>query len=201
MVKVAVDVVLLPSDDIMDVAIDANKRLQQHSTDKIVLNKVNCLPHISLAMGVINEDRIVEIGEVLRAIVHQIPLRVLIATGIHVQVISSGRTVSAFQIENTRQLQLIHEKVMQKLEPFFSYVVTEDMIHPPEVTDEATLQWIKNYPENSGFKKFFPHITIGFGRLYGLSFPIRFTVSKIAICHMGNHCTCRKILSSVEFGD
>jgi hypothetical protein len=198
MVKIAVDVVLLPSDDMMDIAIEANQRLRLQSTDKIVLNKVNCLPHISLAMGVINEDRIAEIGEVLRAIVRRISLKALVATCIHTQVLLSGRTVSAFQIENTGQLQSLHEDIMRRLEPFFSYIVTEDMLHSPPAADETTLQWIKNFPENSGFKGFFPHITIGFGRLSGVSFPIKFTISKVALCHLGNHCTCRKILSLIE---
>ena len=200
MVKIAVDVVLLPSDDMMDVAVAANKRLHRQCTDKIILDKSDCLPHISLAMGVIDTGRIEEIGCILGSIARKFPLGELTAAGIHIQVTSSGRTVCAFQIEKKRQLVSVHEEVMRELGPFLSYTVTGDMIYPPEAADESTLQWIRNYPENSSFKKFFPHITIGFGELNNLSFPIKFTVSRLALCHLGNHCTCRKILSSAEFG-
>ena len=53
--KIAVDVVLLPSDEMTDRAIRANTELVEKFGSEIVLNKKNCLPHISLAMGCINE--------------------------------------------------------------------------------------------------------------------------------------------------
>ena len=56
----------------------------------------------------------------------------------------------------------------------------------------------KNYPEKSSFENFFPHITIGYGEINNFSFPIIFSVSKLALCHLGNHCTCRKILASTN---
>ena len=30
-------------------------------------------------------------------------------------------------------------------------------------------------------------------------FTAEFTASKLALCHLGNHCTCRKVLAAVEF--
>jgi hypothetical protein len=80
------------------------------------------------------------------------------------------------------------------------------MVLSPPMASESTLAWIKNYPEKSSFEKFFPHITIGYGEINDYSFgfpqggvpPIEFAVSKLALCHLGNHCTCRKILASAE---
>ena len=51
----AVDVVLLPSEQMMDKAIEANGELVKRFGGKIVLNRENCLPHISLAMGCVDE--------------------------------------------------------------------------------------------------------------------------------------------------
>ena len=198
MVEIAVDVVLLPSEEMADKAIAANKELQKQYADKIVLDKENCLPHISLAMGCIDDRDIANIETVLQTIAKQSSLGQLSVIGIHTSENSAGEKVSLFQIEKTEALQSLHEEVMRRLAPYFSYDVRADMVLSPPKASESTLAWIKNYPENSSFDRFFPHITIGYGEINELSFPIEFAASKLALCHLGNHCTCRKILASVE---
>ena len=228
MAEIAVDAVLLPSDEMMDKAIEANRELLQQCIgfhrqascgpqggvpDKIVLDKKNCLPHISLAMGCTDEKDIADIEKVLQAIAKQYSLKQLSVIDIHVGTNSAGEKVSVFRIERTKRLQLLHEEIMRRLAPYFSYDVTADMIFsrfrrkvscgprsgvPTPEVGESTLLWIKNYPEKSGFENFFPHITIGYGEIDNYSFPMKFTASKLALCHLGNHCTCRKILASVE---
>ncbi len=230
MAKIAVDAVLLPSDAMMDKAIEANRELLQQCIgfpqggvpDKIVLDKENCLPHISLAMGCIDEEIVADIEKVLQTIAKgprlagtkQYSLEQLSVIDIHVGTNSAGEKVSVFRIERTKTLQLLHEEIMRRLAPYFSYDVTADMIFsrfprsgvPAPEAGESTLLWIKNYPEKSSFENFFPHITIGYGEISDYSFgsrkagslPIKFTASKLALCHLGNHCTCRKILASAE---
>ncbi len=198
MAEIAVDVVLLPLEEMADKAIAANKELLKQCPDKIVLDKENCLPHISLAMGCIDERDTADIEKVLRTIARQNSLGRLSVIGIHTGTNSAGEKVSVFQIEKTEALQLLHEEVMQRLSPYFSYDVTVDMVLSPPMAGESTLLWIKNYPEKSSFEKFSPHITIGYGEINNFSFPIKFTASKLALCHLGNHCTCRRILASVK---
>lgn len=244
MAEIAVDAVLLPSDEMMDKAIEANRELLQQCIgfrrqvscgpqggvpDKIVLDKKNCLPHISLAMGCIDEKDIADIEKVLQTIAKgprlagtkQYSLEQLSVIDIHVETSSAGEKVSVFRIEKTEALQLLHEEVMQRLAPYFSYDVTADMIFsrfprsgvPAPEAGESTLLWIKKYPEKSSFENFFPHITIGYGEIEDYSFgsaarcpvdreagslPMRFSASKLALCHLGNHCTCRKILALAE---
>jgi hypothetical protein len=77
--------------------------------------------------------------------------------------------------------------------------VTAEMVLNPPMPGESTLLWIKNYPQKSAFENFFPHITIGYGQLDDSPFTAEFTASKLALCHLGNHCTCRKVLSAAEF--
>jgi len=196
--KIAVDVVLLPSEEMADKAVEANRELLKQCADKIVLDKERCLPHISLAMGCIDEGDIADIEKILQTIAKQCSLGQLSVIGIHSGTNSAGEKVSVFQIEKTETLQSLHEQVMRRLKPYFSYDVSADMVLSPPKASESSLLWIKNYPEKSSFEKFFPHITIGYGEINNFSFPIKFSVSKLALCHLGNHCTCRKILSSVE---
>ncbi|MFH1881745.1 MAG: hypothetical protein ABIL62_03415 [Planctomycetota bacterium] len=205
MAEIAVDVVLLPSEEMADKAIEANKELLKQCPDKIVLDKESCLPHISLAMGCINKRDIADIEKILQAIAKQSSLGQLSAIGIHTGTNSTGEQVSVLQIERTEALQLLHEEVMQRLAPYFNYDVTADMVLSPPMASESTLAWIKNYSEKSSFEKFSPHITIGYGEINNFSFPpqgvlwtIKFTASKLALCHLGNHCTCRRILASAE---
>jgi len=198
MAKIAVDVVLLPSEEMADKTIAANRELQKQYADKIILDKENCLPHISLAMGCIDERDIADIEKVLQTSANQSSLGQLSAIGIHTSENSAGEQVSVLQIERTEALQSLHEEVMRRLAPYFNYDVTADMVLSPPMASESTLAWIKSYPEKSSFEKFFPHITIGYGEINDYSFPIEFAVSKLALCHLGNHCTCRKILASAE---
>ena len=109
MAKIAVDVVLLPSDEMADKVIEANKELLKQYADKIVLNKEDCLPHISLAMGCIDEKDIAEIERVLQTIANQYSLGQLNITGIHTETNSVGEKVSVFEIERTEALQSLHK--------------------------------------------------------------------------------------------
>jgi len=198
MAEIAVDAVLLPSEEMVDKTIAANRELQKQYAEKIILDKESCLPHISLAMGCIDERDIADIEKVLQTIAKQNSLGRLSAIGIHSSENSAGEQVSVIQIERTEALQSLHEEVMRRLEPYFNYDVTVDMVLSPPMAGESTLAWIKDYPEKSSFEKYFPHITIGYGEINDYSFPIEFAVSKLALCHLGNHCTCRKILASAE---
>jgi len=198
MAEIAVDVVLLPSDEMADKAIEANKELLKQCADKIVLDKEDCLPHISLAMGCIDERDIADIEKILQVIAKQCSFGQLSVIGIRTSANSAGEKASVFQVERTESLQSLHEEIMRRLAGYFSYDVTADMVLSGVRVSESTLLWIKNYPEKSSFGNFFPHITIGYGEITGHSFPIKFVVSKLALCHLGNHCTCRKILASVE---
>ncbi len=196
MARIAVDAVLLPSQEMTDKVIEANRQLLGPSSGGIVLDKENCLPHISLAMGCIEESDFGEIEGILQEIAEQCALDRLKITGIHLGTNSVGEKVSSFQIERAQALQSLHEEVMQRLKPYLSYNVTADMLLSPPIS-ESTLLWISNFPEKSSFANFFPHTTIGYGKSGVFSVPEEFAVSDIALCHLGNHCTCRKILASL----
>ena len=178
-----------------DKAIEANRQLLRGCGDEIVLNKEGCLPHISLAMGCIDEADIGDIGSILEEIAGKCTVDRLRVVGIHVGTSSAGKKVSAFQIETAEALQSLHEEVMQKVGPYLKYDVTADMLIGSEVS-ESTLLWIRNYPQKSSFEDFFPHITIGYGEIPDFPSPVQFSPSRLALCHLGNHCTCRKVLAS-----
>jgi len=198
MAKIAADVVLLPSEEVTNQAIEANKGLLKQYADQIILDKENCLPHISLAMGCINERDITNIEKILKTIAEKYNPGQLSIVGINTGTNSLGEKVSAFEVKKTGRLLSLHREVMRRLKPYFSYDVTAEMVLSPPVAGESTMLWIRNYPEKSAFDSFFPHITIGYGQMDDFSFTAEFIASTLALCHMGNHCTCIKVLAVAE---
>jgi len=196
--KIAIDVVLLPEDKVTTRAIEANRELVRKFGEKIVLDRSGCLPHISLCMGCIADCDMGAAEEVLREIAANTSLPELTITGLGIAENSHGETVSAFQIDAIPQLQMLHEQVMKELRPFTDYDVTADMLINPNEVERSTLLWIKNYRDKSSFVNFLPHITIGYGQATAVDLPASFIASELAICHLGNHCTCRKVLWSVK---
>ena len=198
MSRIAVDIILLPDETMTDRAIEQNAELVKKFGDKIVLNKENCLPHISLAMGCLKETDINSVEKVLEEIAQETSLPDLKVVGIHASENSKGETVSVFELEKMPQLQSLHEKIMDRLTQYFNNDVTENMIHGVQEVAESTLLWIKKYRKKSSFENFFTHITIGYGQTEYRMQPEPFAASKLALCHLGNHCTCRKILVSIK---
>ena len=197
MCRLAIDVVLLPDEEMTNKAIEANRQLVAKYGRKIVLNKEYCLPHISLAMGCIDEKDIGTIEQILKTIARENPIGQLQVIGISISTNSLGETVSVFGLEKTRKIQSLHEQVMTNIRPYLSFDVTADMVNADEVS-QSCLLWIKNYERYASYAKFLPHITIGYGQVDKAELPIKFRASKLALCHLGNHCTCSKVLAVVD---
>ena len=210
----------------MDKAIALNRRLSGHSDQVIILNKKDCLPHISLAMGCIEEEDVPLISTLLCELAQQFPGLELAATAVRAVESPSGRTVSSIEIDNTPDLQQLHEVVMSRLSPHFSYTVSPEMFFAdlghrgadgatadvtgnatadatPDATpdvkiDKAAISWVENFPAQSSFTRFSPHITAGFGQTSDVLGPMRFRPASLALCQLGKFCTCRRILSAAD---
>jgi hypothetical protein len=198
--RIAVDVVLLPDEEMTERAIRTNARLVKEYGPQIVLGKTDRLPHISLAMGCVERNQVESIGQVLKQIARNHPLGGLVVTGVVTTLSVGGQQVSSFVLAKTPELQSLHEDVMNRMQAWFSYDVTADMVYGDEPVAESTLTWIRTFREKSSFGAFFPHITIGYGMVdQPTTFPIRTKASQLALCHLGNYCTCRKVLTLIDY--
>ena len=60
--------------------------------------------------------------------------------------------------------------------------------------------WVTGYRLKSSFHHFEPHITLGHGSADPGAVPriepFTFDADTVAVCHLGRHCTCRKVLRS-----
>ena len=195
MKQIAVDIVLLPEQKVSNWAIAANHTLVQQGNTEIQLNPQDCLPHVSLAMGTMFPDNIPNLGTRLTSTWQQHQVNVLDSLGIAVTKNSRGGFTSSLAIHRTPALQHLHEQILHISAPHLQYDRIEaDMFRGDGSIDDAAIQWVASYPEKSGFDNFQPHITLGFGVLETNQLPKTFSPSALALCHLGNHCTCRKIL-------
>jgi len=197
--RIAVDIVLLPDEAMTGRAIEANADLVARCGSEIVLHAEMCLPHISLAMGCIEPRSVEAVEGALADVWRENPTGELVVTGVVTSLNARGQSVSVFALAKTPAIQKLHEEVMRATSPYVDYDVDEEMVYGAEPVTETTLAWIRHFPEKAAFGAFFPHITIGYGTVEAvMSFPMRFAPSRLAICHLGNHCTCRKVLGAVK---
>jgi len=197
MTLLAVDFALLPDPAMAEQVMAINRGLVERFGSEIVLDASFCLPHLSLAMGCVDPKHLGVIGPKLQEIARENPPGPLTAIGLAVMTSATGRQTSRILIEKTGPLQRLHEEVMVRLSPFLSHDVTESMLGGSGPFSAGTLAWIRDFRSRSSFAFFWPHITLGHGAAAPLDRPISFVASALAMCHLGNHCTCREILTSV----
>lgn len=199
--KIAGDVVLFPSTEVMETCVRLNQELLKSGESRIVLSASDCVPHISLAMGCLKEEDLYAVETLLREIASAVPPLTLSISGLRIGRASTGESLSSLVIEPTRQLRSLHETVMMWIAPYTTYDATPEMFVDPHATRASSAQWVNNYPKAASFEHFFPHITIGLGDLEAsVSLPTHCPTSRLALCHLGHDCTCRRILFETVLG-
>lgn len=192
--RIAVDVALLPPLDVMEKAISLNKELVEKFGSRIRLDKKTCIPHITLAMGCVDESDLPQIRKKLQPLVEKyLPQEVLIDG----TVVPPLPNAAYFTVGKTPQLQGLHEDVMNELKEFLSYDVEKEMFFNPADVTERTLRWVVDYPLKSSFEQFKPHLTLGYGEKAD-DVHLIFRAFRLAVCQLGSSCTCRKILFDFE---
>lgn len=191
MIMIACDVVLLPSEEVTLRAIEMNRRLNASGNKDIILDREKCLPHITLAMGCVKEKDIDKVETIVKDIASSF-------APVKLNVLPSASGLASMHIEKTRDIELLHEIVMIRLAPLFSYKVAPDMIYSEgrEDINDLTFDYISKFAKRSSFENYSPHITLGTGNLEEDIPGMEFVSGELALCHLGDFCTCRKKLST-----
>ncbi len=189
--RMAVDVVLLPPPEKMRHIAALTAHLPPDPTR---LNTSSCLPHLSLAQGVLDQARQTEAEALLQAVAarhQQCRLSFLEARSYKVP---DGRLFSQLVADLTDALNRLHRDVMDTFRSLLAPgEVTVDMfVSPPEVA-EISASWTRGYYEKRDAEGFDPHITLGAGDV-SLDEPLVFITPCLALCQLGTYCTCRKLL-------
>jgi hypothetical protein len=181
--KLAIDIVLLPPEEIMDYVIEINKT----EVSKGELNKTDFLPHISLAMGVIEESNLEKLKIIVEGLFTH-PIKLQLDKFYYVEDYAKERSYGI--LIKGEKLQKMHEELMDKTKDLISYDATRENIYNQEAEPTA----VNDFKEKYALENYQPHITIRCKEVNGELERKEFTINKIAICHLGVSTTCRKIL-------
>jgi hypothetical protein len=195
MKKIAINVVILPPDPVRDLALEWNHMLCKAQPTNIALGKFQYLPHISLVMGCILAEQLDHANRVLQSIATRHRALELQVPNIRPFSTASGNKVITFDIMLSPQLAALHETIVNEFRPLLTQDADDDAINDSPPISSDALEWINHYIPDQCFDRFWPHITVGFGDPPVTFQPISFQGSRLAICHLGNYCTCRTILS------
>ena len=197
--KIAVDIILIPPGEILQLAIELNRSFPHTAKEDYVLDAKTCIPHITLVMGLIARDKLAEVRAKLDDIAKKFSALDLCAADFTVSPIPTGEMFSTLAIEKNSNLQKLHETILEELRTFFSWDgVEKEMFYSPPPVREISSFWVKGFAKNSVRENYDPHISLGFTDLKKDFVSIQFTASKLALCHLGNYCTCRDVLWSVK---
>ena len=154
------------------------------------------MPHMTLVMGCVEEIGLGKIERIMGSFIEAMAILDLEIYGVDTEKIRGDITVSSLGIQKIDEIQKLHENVGNELKGFFSGGASREMFYNPPGVSMEEFSYIDKFFEVAGGEKFYPHITIGLGEMQDRSvkFPIMFRAEKIAICHLGDYYTCRKVL-------
>lgn len=185
----------------MEMAIDLNRKLSlppgDHQTVKV--GKDDFLPHLSLAMGITDSNKVSDVAADLESLASEIRPLGLATKEVHTVEYPNGRKASVLTVEVTDQLRSLHEAVMDLSQKHFSYRRVEPGMYlgsPPP--SERSCRYLKRFREEHAFENFSPHITLGRGVVENPVKPTPFTVHRLALCRLGVSNTCRQILAEIS---
>ncbi|MFH0829410.1 MAG: 2'-5' RNA ligase family protein [Candidatus Kerfeldbacteria bacterium] len=193
--SIAVDIVLLPPKDVMELCRSINLTLWQETKQGYRFDDTH-IPHTSLFQCFIQPQHLNDLNEKLQHLVPKIPPFTFSITGIDIESLPGEISYSGFLLSLDDKLIQFQQAVDEVVHPF---VTTGDASSFIADSDEKILQlsvdWVtgfrQHHPDGAHYQ---PHISLGVGKVKPLERPIDFTASRFAVCHLGNFNTCRKIL-------
>lgn len=189
--NIAIDIALLPPADVMNAAIDLNKQLLVKQPSVLTLSSTVRVPHLTLMQAIVKEKDLVNVEAKLDYIAAAfVPLHL---SG----KLSSSNDVTYFQIEKTADLQNLHETIMKQFEKIVSYDTKLEDYDDAEVR-QKTIDYVRNFRTLAAYENFDPHITLGLGILPSTIKKTSFVAQRLAVCHLGNFNTCKRVLFEVS---
>lgn len=197
MQTLAVDIVLLPDGDMMELCYKENAKLLEREKGPHVFHPISCVPHASLVMAGIRTSALLVVQSALQRIAERTPPLSLTAR-LTSHAIANGSHVSEFTIDRTPEIAATHEETLAVLrEHRVPDAPLESLVQPP-AADPIILSWLNNFIDDSSCDAYAPHLTLGIGKQASEGERIPFTASTIAVFQLGNYCTCRKLFSAYQ---
>ncbi len=199
MALLAVDIVLVPPLPVLETVIKLNHQLlDSFPSEYPRLNLSGPVPHLSLAMGGIVGDNLPKLQQVLETIAKRTSPLALTANATDGKVLSDGLVGQALTIDSVPPIVALHRAIMESTQDLLEYPVTPAMFFDEHIR-AASVEFTSNFVHASAYEHFFPHITVGFGKtIPPIELPLTFTTTRLALYHLGNCNTARRLLFETE---
>lgn len=202
--QIAIDVALIPDDQMASQAVHANQSLLAEWPGEIRLGlqpdaEVG-LPHISLGMFfVAATDLELAVARLQTIRTHPTALALNVRQ-LSIRKNSHGSYTYSWDIELSKSLQEIHEATMAS----FADLGNQDglggvssFMATGNEARESDAQWVRSFAKQAAFENFDPHVTLGFGSRAGLIVPTEIPTGysrALGVYRLGAGCTCRKVV-------
>ncbi len=196
---IALDIVLEVPRTLGEQAIALNQKLDEQP-NRITLGYEAAIPHISLAMGVVEERDLEEVKKMLDEEFGNLEKFACKVGPIFQQNNANGQWLAGLSVERSDDMMYLHEDAVGILSEVGFVIPTLGSLHDYQNADPATLDIISHFRDKSSFENYHPHITLGYGSLPGLTLfePRDITFTHVALYHLGNHATARVKLHEVR---
>jgi 2'-5' RNA ligase len=159
-------------------------------------------PHITLAMACVPRGALPRLSAWLREHARRTPpLEVTLESTAAVE---GPRHVTAwYTARRTRDLAALHRACVAAVAALPRRRPTAEAFarRGGERPSASSLRWVARYADDAAGARYRPHVTLGYGRPDGdPALPLTFTARRVALCHLGPHCTCARILAEARLG-
>ncbi len=193
--KIAIDIVLLPSDEMMNKAIELNKKIALPEKPDFELNKTDCIPHITLSMSCIEESNLDKIKNILSDISKSYSSFNLTIEEFRLENLGNDKKYISLNLGDNSEVKKLHKDIMINLQPYLTYEPSKDMFVNPKEINDITIEWLSWWSaKGNKTNSFMAHLSLWVGNSVECDFPINFTSNRIAVFQLWNYCTCREKL-------
>jgi 2'-5' RNA ligase len=190
--RIAVALAFLPPAAVSRLVVTANRRLPSAA----IRLGPTARPHITLAMACIDRRAVPEIAEQLAQLADAEPaVEVTLTRAVTIE--GSGHATAWLEAALSRGLRRWHRLAVTLLESYRRPGPRAAGFAPgPGRVSASARRWVRRYAQDAALAHYRPHITIGYGDAPTVPhLPIPFLARRIVLCHLGNHCTCARVLA------
>jgi len=184
---IALDVAVLPPPEVSALAIELSARLGTRPGPTLRLDERH-LPHITLTQQFVRTDQQRQVLDTVAGVLDACPPLMLRVTG------GGGDRTVWMAIERTPPLADLHRRLMDALQPW-EVEAGDASAFADGKARVGDLRWVSGFRAHSSFARFTPHITLGHADDAPAVTPLTFDATRIAACHLGRFCTCRRVLA------
>jgi len=188
---IAIDLALAPPERVQERA----RRINQELAEGGLQFDATHLPHISLAQCFVWRASLPLLIERL-----SLELRSAAAVPISASALVDQQSTISFLLDRTPELLDLHVRLMDALRDWEEEGGDASAFYSEgEPARDKDVSWVANFRTAASYRKFIPHITLGFGRSSVRIEPFDFLANRVGLFHLGRFCSCRALLHEWRF--